>query len=82
MTMSAQERYRTDPAFSMLVDICRKMIYDHRFTPSEIREATLLAAYIAEMENPMPVLIRGIRLADELHKDLLRMEGERHRNDR
>lgn len=80
--ISAQERYRNDSAFRMLVDVCRNMIYTHQFTPSEIREAVLLAAYISEMENPMPVLIRGASLADELHREMLRMEEERHRRER
>ena len=75
----ARERYRSDPAFRLLVDVCRRWITEHQFTPSEIREATLLAAYIAEMENPMPVLIRGAALANELHRELLHLEAERAR---
>ncbi len=55
---SARERYRTDPVFNRLVDMFRGIIRGSHTTPSEMREALMLAAYTEEMENPSPALYR------------------------
>ena len=55
---SAKDRYRTDPVFHRLVDILRGILHENQATPSELREALMLAAYIEEMENPGPALHR------------------------
>jgi hypothetical protein len=43
MRPSVVERYQTDPAFRMLVDSMTACIEQAQFTPSEIREAAMLA---------------------------------------
>lgn len=52
--MTPEERYLTDPMFHALVDRLGQEIQQARFTPSELREAVILAAIQYEMRNPMP----------------------------
>jgi hypothetical protein len=54
--MTPEERYRRDPKFHSLVDTIRSLIRDMKFTPTEIREAAMLAQYLHEMEFPRPVV--------------------------
>jgi hypothetical protein len=49
----AGRRYRDDTAFHHMVDICRHIIVELELTPSEIREACMLAAYMVEMDRPL-----------------------------
>lgn len=44
-----EERYQTDPHFHMLVDVLTNAIAQAQYTPSELREAALLAAIHYEM---------------------------------
>jgi hypothetical protein len=46
-----RERYHNDPEFHMLVDTLVHQISTCRFTPSEIREAGILASIIYEEHN-------------------------------
>jgi hypothetical protein len=39
-----EEKYLNDPQYHALVDTMEKAIIDARFTPSEMREAAILAA--------------------------------------
>ena len=41
---SARDRYMTDPAFSQLVRMMESFLHKHEFTPSEMREAAVLAS--------------------------------------
>lgn len=52
--MTTRERYESDPTFHSLVDFIRQGIRENRYTPSEVREAAVLAAYLEEMQNPHP----------------------------
>ncbi len=51
------ERYKHDAQFKMLVDTLYKMIKDVQFTPTEIREACLLAQIHYEYDNPRPIMV-------------------------
>ncbi len=42
--MTPQEKYLNDPSFKQLVDMIEYGIEKLQFTPSEVREAALLAA--------------------------------------
>lgn len=41
--MTPQERYERDPQFHALVNVMRQYITQAQFTPTEIREAAVLA---------------------------------------
>lgn len=49
-----RERYEQDPVFHRLVDFVRQGIRENQYTPGEVREAAVLAAYLEEVENPRP----------------------------
>jgi hypothetical protein len=40
------QKYLNDPDFKMLVDTMEKLIHDNRYTPSEMREAALMASIV------------------------------------
>jgi hypothetical protein len=46
MMLTADDRYKSDPAFKSLVDMMVAFICRNEFTPSEMREAALLACII------------------------------------
>lgn len=52
--MTTRDRYLTDPVFHRLVDFVRQGIRENQYTPGEVREAAILAAYLEECENPHP----------------------------
>ena len=57
---SAEARYRTDPVFRNLVDVMFSMLDrdgSRAFTPSELREATMLACAMYETMRIKPILI-------------------------
>lgn len=56
--LTPEERYQRDPHFRALVDTLRAAISGAIYTPTEIREAALLAAIIHERETLRP-LFRG-----------------------
>ena len=45
-------RYNTDPLFRTMVDAFRVQIRKANMTPSELREAVLLAAILESEQNP------------------------------
>lgn len=49
--LTPAERYQTDPAFHLLVDFLRGMLGQGDYTPSELREAVILAATIHEADT-------------------------------
>ena len=53
----AEERYMRDPEFHNLVDTIFGLIHNKTFTPTEVREAAMLAILKEERENPRPVMI-------------------------
>jgi len=57
--LTPEERYQRDPAFHALVTMLRGAIARADYTPTEIREAAMLAAIMYEMGRPArPVLMR------------------------
>ena len=59
-----RDRYERDVEFRALVDMMRAMIHRSQFSPSEMREAAILACTMYEMMNARPVKLS--------HKDLPR----------
>jgi hypothetical protein len=56
---SVEERYQNDPTFHALVDILYNQITNAQFTPSELREAVILAATRYEMNHVRRYIFRG-----------------------
>lgn len=48
-----EERYMTDVEFKRLVDTLENLIVEARYTPSELRDACLLAAIRYEYHRPI-----------------------------
>ena len=51
---TADQNYMMNPEYKMLVDYMEKDIRDHQYSPSEMREAAVLACVHYEMRNPRP----------------------------
>ncbi len=49
--MSAHERYKTDAQFRFLVDAILGALHQAEYTPSEVREAAILACIKYEMTH-------------------------------
>jgi len=49
--LTARERYQTDAHFQALVNMMVEHIKRHNYTPSEMREASILASIIYEEQN-------------------------------
>lgn len=49
-----EERYYQDPEYKQLVDLLTEQIRAARFSPSELREAAVLAAIRFETSRPHP----------------------------
>lgn len=39
-----RDRYHRDPSFKQLVDMLEHLVHKHQFSPSELREAAVLAS--------------------------------------
>lgn len=59
--ISPKERYQTDAVFHAIVDLLRSEMRRGDFTPTELREAVILAATMHESEAVQPLfrLTRG-----------------------
>ena len=55
---SACGRYEQDPHFRTLVDTLYSCIDRADFTPTEIRQAAMLAQIMYEARHPQPILLR------------------------
>jgi hypothetical protein len=58
--LSPQERYRDDPQFRQLVDWLTAFVHQAAFTPSELREAAILACIRYEQTR-----IPDLRIEDQ-----------------
>ena len=63
------ERYRNDATFHRMVEMIRGLLTKDT-TPSELREALMLAMYMHEMDNPDRYVFRVKDLADEFAADI------------
>lgn len=58
--LTPEERYLRDPVFHALVHTLRAALHGGTFTPTELREAAILAAAAHEAETIRPlILARG-----------------------
>jgi hypothetical protein len=67
--MSPKDRYRNDPVFRNLVDVMQSLLEDNacrQYTPTELREAVMLAASMYECRNIQPILIQDGEISYEL----------------
>lgn len=61
--LEPRDRYGRDPQFSHLVNMLRSLIHRAEFTPTELREALILALTIEEQEKPHgPWVVRDGKL--------------------
>lgn len=54
--MKMHQRYHEDGAFRMLVDLLTAELEKAQFTPTEIREAAMLAQIMYEDRHPRPTI--------------------------
>lgn len=82
---SPEERYASDVAFRQLVDIIEHFIHRAEYTPSEIRDASMLACiryemshvrrmYVRTDEDAVRMIAEGKACLDALEKQI--REGE------
>lgn len=59
MTMrdKVKERYENDRVFHAVVDMLRATILKYELTPSEIREAAMLACVMEDERNPQRIVV-------------------------
>lgn len=72
---SAHDRYRTDPAYRQLVDMMWLCMERAEFTPSEIREASILASIRYEQFR---IREFTVALTPELHRQMTDFENIVH----
>jgi hypothetical protein len=80
-TQTAEERYRADLAYRQLVELLTSFLFRTEFTPSELREAAILASIHFERLN---IRRHHIMLTPEIHRqldELHRMVSEAPRRD-
>ncbi len=59
--MTPEDRYRRDPVFNRLVDLMQAQLEENscqQYTPTELREAVILAATMYEYRHIRPITIR------------------------
>ena len=61
MRLLPTDRYRDDAAFRTMVDQLRACIDRAEFTPSEIREAAMLAQILYEETRLRPMMIEALQ---------------------
>lgn len=68
--MTPQERYARDPDFHKLVDLLTNFVIRCEFSPTELREAAVLAAIRYEQQYARPVYVKegdSLRRVDSYH---------------
>jgi len=61
-----KDKYMNDPQFNNLVNMLESFIHQAQFTPSELREACVLASINYEMKHIMDMQIEP-RIEEALH---------------
>lgn len=71
--MFADQRYKSDATFARLVDMLRSSLRTYAYTPSELREAAMLASTMHMNENIRPILYKpfGGQKIDRVYLDEL-----------
>lgn len=64
--MTVRERYQKDPVFRRLVEYMTVLVEDARVTPTEIREAAMLAQIIYEERHVRTHLVLDTQTRQEL----------------
>lgn len=64
--MSATQRYRDDAAFRQLVDLLYSQIDNAQFSPTEIREAAMLAHILYEERRLKPMMFADPEMLREI----------------
>jgi hypothetical protein len=54
--MPMRDRYKDDPTFRAMVDIFLNLMETNPVTPTEVREAAMLAQLMHEDRHPRPVI--------------------------
>ena len=62
--MPADERYLRDPAFHQLVDLIEQWVATQQYTPTEVREAAMLAALHYEYRTIRPRFMHRDAIGD------------------
>ena len=57
LNADADEKYKSDNTFRTLVDMLRAYLRQYQFTPSELRQASMLASTMHVCENVQPLYI-------------------------
>ena len=58
--MTPTEQYKYDSKFRKIVDILRHELMNCEFTPSELRQAVILAATMHAEQNIRPIIFGGV----------------------
>jgi len=66
---SPKDKYNNDINYRQLVDMLECVIHEAKFTPSEIREASILACINHEMR-----IVRPMRIPVKVHDAFLTLE--------
>ena len=69
--MNIEQRYLHDNIFHRVVDQMRSLLSMYHITPSELREASILAAAMHESENIKPLYISYDEYGSGLHRQML-----------
>ena len=73
-----RDKFQNDPAYHELVCLLESFIDKAHFTPSELREAAILASINHEMRNIRPIEYRNDRVEDAF-KTLDSFLSKKHR---
>jgi hypothetical protein len=70
MGMSTEDRYQQDPMFHTMVDMMFNMICEKKYTPTEMREAAMLASIMFEQHYARPPLrMQPMKSYEDMVKD-------------
>ncbi len=73
--LSAEDRYYNDPEFRALVELLYRFVVGGKYTPSELREAIILAATKYEMSHVNSPFVNQTRTFRGVH---MNAEGRMH----
>jgi hypothetical protein len=67
-----REKYEKDPSYRQIVQMLESLIHEAKFTPSELREASILASILYEERNiqhyaifPTKTTMEALKTLDE-----------------